>query len=274
MTGAWQGGLQWGRAVAYSVITATAGGSPFTMGSWFQITSSTPTDCTWAQIMIRATATPAQAIAVDVGIGGAGSEVEVVGNLVAAAVSLTTVDYVLPLQIAAGVRISVRTSSATASQATAIQLVTFDDAYVSSSGPSSIDTYGFFTTSNLGILVDPTGAPNTKGSYAEITSATTNDIAGIFLGFDNQSDVSSGTVGNLYWLVDIAVGAAGSEKPILPNYSLTGYSTSTNALVNNMTSPYFPMPIPAGSRLSARAQCSTATFPDRRLGVTIYGVRA
>lgn len=274
MTGAWPGGLQWGNPVAYGTATTTAGTPAFTKGSWSQVTASTTADSTWAQVMIRCAASPGPASVIDIGIGAAGSEVVVAANLIYSAVYVRTVDYLLPLQIPAGTRIAVRSSSSTASEVNAVvQFVTFDDTFISTGGPSGVDTYGFVSATNLGTLIDPGVTPNTKGSYAQLTASTTDDIAGFFMGFDNQTDPASGSVGNLYWLVDIAVGGAGSEQPILPNYLLFGYSVNGIALVNNMASPYFPMKIPAGSRLAARSQCSTATSPDRRMGITFYGVR-
>jgi hypothetical protein len=276
MTGAWRGGLQWGHAVANAVVSPFAGGSTFTKGAWSQITAATTADSTWAQVMIRtaASGSASTGVAVDIGYGSSGSEIVLVSNLIASAVYIRTINYIFPLNIGAGTRLVVRNSTSLASEQTAVQVYTWDDTFISdTSGSSGVDTYGFLSATNLGTLVDPGSSANTKGSYVQLTAATTSDYNGFFLGLDNQTDPSSGSVGGLYWLLDIAVGAAASEQVILPNHCLFGSSVSGIALVNNMASPYFPLPIPAGSRIAARAQCSTGTSPDRRLGVTFYGVR-
>src|SRR4051812_13514328 len=138
MTGAWRGGMQWGRPVAYSAITTVAGGSPFTKGAWLQISAATPTDSTWAQIMLRASSAPTAATAVDIGFGAAGSEIVVVSNLIASAVGIRCLDYMFPLNVAAGIRVAARVSSTTASESTTVQFNTWDDTYTSNSGTSGI----------------------------------------------------------------------------------------------------------------------------------------
>ncbi len=80
-------------------------------------------------------------------------------------------------------------------------------------------------------------------------------------------------MGLTYWLVDVAVGPAASEQIILPNLALSGINFNSNAQVLNSAMPYLPLPIAAGNRIAVRAQCSTATSPDRKIGATFYGVR-
>jgi hypothetical protein len=273
MAGAWPGGQQWGRALAYQIQTPTAGSPAFAKGAWVQLSAATPTDSTWAQFMLRSAGTPSAASAVDIGIGAAGSETVVIADLISSGVGVRLVDYLLPWHVAAGTRVAARASASAAAEGVAVQFMTWDDTYHGGNAAAAVDTYGFQAASCLGTLIDPGATANAKSAYVEITPGLSADLAGLIMAFDNQSDLTSGTVGQIYWLLDLAVGAAGAEQIILPNYSLCGYSTSTIAMVLNMVSPYIPLAIPAGSRIAARAQCSSGTSPDRRLGLTLYGVR-
>jgi hypothetical protein len=67
-------------------------------------------------------------------------------------------------------------------------------------------------------------------------------------------------------LLDIAIGASGSEKIILSNYSWiwTGVEAAGTA-----PSPFFAIPIPAGTRISARIAVSSGAA---NFGITAYGV--
>lgn len=275
MTGAWRGGLQLSNPVSYAVVNPIASGSTFTKGAWLQVTASTTSDSTWIQIVIReASLTTAAAVGIDIGFGAAASEVVAINNLICSSVGRRMSAYYLPLNIIAGTRLAVRCASSTASDsAGSVQLSTFADAFMSAGTNSAVDTYGFLTATNLGAFVEPGTTANTKGVYTQITASTTNDLAGFCLGFDNQTDSTSGTVGLEYWLLDIAVGAAASEQVLVPNLLVVCRSNNSNAFIVNTTTPYMPIQIPAGTRISARAQCSTNTSPDRKIGVSFYGVR-
>jgi hypothetical protein len=63
------------------------------------------------------------------------------------------------------------------------------------------------------------------------------------------------------WLVDICVGASGSEVVVIENLAI--YATSsTDELATVNYGPIY-CDIPAGSRLSLRVQCSATDASDR-----------
>lgn len=279
MTGQWKGGLALGNATAIGVVTATStgtlitgSGSTFTKSAWAQLTASTASDLDWLLVSAESTTTGGTAFAIDVGIGGAGSETVILANLNYSDPVGGANNYFLPVSIPAGTRVAARMSSGNAGDTFRILLHGFEDTYHSAGSGSAVDTYGFSTLTNLGTAVDPGATANTKGAYSQIVSSTTNDLAGFIVIIDAQ-DHTTGSVGTIQWLLDVAVGASGSEVIILPNLYQIGFAAAggINLMIQQQT--YYPIPILAGTRIAIRAQCSVNTASDRLLGITIYGVR-
>lgn len=99
-----------------------------------------------------------------------------------------------------------------------------------------------------GITVAADAAAHTKGSWIALGTSTL-DADGFYL------QVVPGTQPNVY-LVDVAIGGAGSEVAILENLLA---STPLNVGNWSLIYPvYVPLPIPAGTRLAARCQSITA----------------
>lgn len=119
------------------------------------------------------------------------------------------------------------------------------------------------TAQASGTLVVASSTTHTKGSYAEIFASTAFDAYAIEIVF---SDVAASTVARAA-LVDIAIGAAAAEEVIIPNLNAGcagGWLTGAGHHYR------FPVLIPAGSRLSGRGQCSTAS-QQIRTSITLFG---
>lgn len=279
MTGAWKGGLSLSNASDIGAITATSStvqllgntGTTYAKGPWVQFTASTPTDTTWVAIAAQTHTSGGVAFAIDISIGAAGSEMVVVSNLNMSGNPSRGERFFFPFMIPAGTRIAGRMSSDGLGDGMNVHLETYQDQFSSVGVGSAIDTYGFSNAINLGIAVDPGATANTKGAYTQITASLTNDIAGFMIQLDGQGS-TSGVGGATIWLIDIAVGAVGSEVVILPNLYQLGY-VAGGVLFFIPMAAYMPMQIGAGTRISARAQCSTAAATDRGFGITFYGVR-
>jgi len=120
---------------------------------------------------------------------------------------------------------------------------------------------GRFESSPVGnnsesIRLTANAVANTKGIYREVIASTSMDAVGLEI-FLNPRQTAA-------FLVDIAVGAVGSEQIILSNLMVGGSSLGTaDRLI-------VPILVPSGSRLSARCQASTGsrTF---WVNVVIYG---
>jgi hypothetical protein len=93
------------------------------------------------------------------------------------------------------------------------------------------------------------GAVNVKGSYpaTPLSTSTPRDAHGILI-FNTAKSVSAAD-----YLVDIAIGAAASEQIIVENLLFAAGSSS-----GVLRSYYLPVKVPAGARLNARSQSSTA----------------
>jgi hypothetical protein len=70
--------------------------------------------------------------------------------------------------------------------------------------------------------------------------------------------------------MDVAIGASGSEKIILPNLFMTTHTTS-DEIAPSVFGPY-SVYIPSGTRLAVRAQCSITDATDRTFDAMIYGI--
>jgi hypothetical protein len=103
------------------------------------------------------------------------------------------------------------------------------------------------------ITVTAGATAHTKGSWTQLISSTTYDAYGIWIGIDGVH--VSAAVSN--YLVDIGVGPAGSEQVIIPNLNVWGADATAAGL--NPHQFWFPVYIPAGSRIAARSQSVTAS---------------
>ena len=114
-------------------------------------------------------------------------------------------------------------------------------------------------SSTTGTTVTASGSTNTKGSYAQLVAATVNDAIGIIVSIIDNS-------ARAQYLLDIAVGGAGSEQVVVPNLMVgPAYSNSPQG-----QGIFFPLSIPAGSRIAARCAADSASAT---LAVIVHLVR-
>lgn len=127
-------------------------------------------------------------------------------------------------------------------------------------GGSGTETAGVTAATSVGVAVTAAATANTKGAWAELTPATGRDAVGLLI------NIGRGHTASADFLVDIGVGASGSEAVTVPN--LKGDNGS------NLLGPgtvYVPIGVPAGTRLSARCQCTSASGVSRVQVVAVYG---
>lgn len=110
--------------------------------------------------------------------------------------------------------------------------------------------YGIEDNGNLGTSLGTTvtsGSPgNTKGSTpTELIASTADDWAGFYVSWHTGALYSGG-------LLDLYVGASSNEELIVENLLKSGGRAATDSF-------YIPIPIPAGSRISAATQTPNAT---------------
>lgn len=285
MPGGWPISYQWGQQATIGIGAASRGTivttptTPGTLGAWAQLTASTPINSNWIYVYLNGQSLTAAtgAYAVNIGVGTPGNEVAVLSNIIldvsdgSAAVNSMASGVILPFAVPAGTAISAQVSStAAAAQTLCVAAVLFGGGMAELTAPGPVDTIGFLLASTTGTNVDPGTTANTKGVYSQLIASTTNHYRGFAIQFDNGT-VSSGQANAANWLVDIAIGASGSEVPIISNFPATRWRGGT--VVNPNATPLMWIPIPSGTRISARAQSNVTNSIYRDLGVSLFCVR-
>lgn len=255
-------GSDFGTVTTSSNGTALTGGANNTKGSYTQLTASTTLDICALAVCLQETNNTTRHCAVDIAVGASGSENVIISNLFVEGGTngANGQDYLFPINIPAGTRISARAQngSATADGPTA-NVVGFDGSF-GQTGSAGIDAIGYLSATTYGTLLTASATANTKGSYVQLSASTPVDYAGFWI----RPSLPSGGAGATAGLVDLAIGASGSELVILPNFQV--------CCVQPPATPHFLgpfwIPIPAGTRIAARMQ---ATAASATCGLHLYG---
>lgn len=257
-------------ASTFSGITLTdltTGGSAHTKGSYGQITAAASIDADgfWLQLIAGSASND---YLFDLAIGGAGSEVNILSNLLLCCSGFGVFeswDVYVPLPIKRGTRIAGRAQSTLASQNFRAGLTLCKGPMYRAMRQRRAVTYGANTADSGGQAIDPGGSANAKGSYAQLSAAITNPIRYAILCHGN---VRNGARTDYTALLDLAVGAAASEVVVAGNMYLRLESAS------DMVRPALRgrwLDIERGSRLAARASCSGTDATDRLTDLVVIG---
>lgn len=207
----------------------------------------------------------AQAL-VDIAVGPGGQEHILVSNIgVNSGTGFAAAHIPLPMTVPAGTRISARYQRSNASLTMRVGVRGFSQG--AGIGRSHCVTYGATTATSRGTSIDPGGSANTKGSWVQLSAATTHPIRWMLLHLGNQAN-SART--DATYVVDIGVGAAASESVIVANLMFMiddAYDEPVPAYIGP-----FPVSIPTGSRLAARAACTITDATDRLFDIIAYGI--
>lgn len=284
MAGGFPVGYSWGGAINGSTpsssngVTVTASASTNTKGSYTQLIAATSSDCSCLLVTVTRSTAGSTGFLIDISVGGAGSEIVIAPNLayvtLTTAANITASQYLIPCSIPASSRVAARIQASTSSAALQISAICITDTMASFAPSGFMDDYGTLTATSLLSAVDAGATANTKGAYTQLTASTTRDYRGFILGIGQGTTTSSSPAGSyMFATIDVAIGGAGAEKIILGDYQVMSLVPSA-ALQrwNPGSSCIYPISIPAGSRIAARAQCSTNTANARIVGVSLYGV--
>ena len=249
---------------AGTVLTASA--STNTKGAWAQLVAATPIDAHAIAVIIR-TNTADQMM--DIAVGPAGQEHVIVPNLITGddGKSGSRPIFYLPISIPKGSRLSGRNQSTTGGALQSLIVMLMNHGSGASPPMGRITDYGTAVADSGGTGVDPGATLNTKNSWAELVAATSWPIRALVMAIGNQNNSARTTA---TWLLDIAVGAAGQEHAIIPDIILS--ANSSGDLMQPPVLGPFPVAIPPGSRITARAQCNISDATDRLFDVAVYGV--
>lgn len=109
------------------------------------------------------------------------------------------------------------------------------------------------TTSSAGTTITASATPHTKGGWSQLIADTGARSLGILIALENTAVANTNTSS----LLDIGIGGSGSETVLIPDLA-SGYILNEN-VSNTFASYYFPIFIPANSRLTARCQALIAS---------------
>lgn len=246
----------------------TANATANTKGNFTELIASTSFDATSLLVMLDDISSATDYL-IDIAIGGAGSEVVVISNLIVTGGTGSIVyggHYLLPVNIPAGSRVSARCQASTGSAVVRVSAQLFGSGMGGAETLGLVATYGDNTATSGGTQVDPGGTANTKGSYVQIAASTTYPIRFLVIAIGNKlNNIRS----SQSWLMDVAIGGAGSETVILSNMAFN-CSTSPD-IITPQTYCMIPVNIPAGTRIAVRAQSDGIDATDRLFDVILYG---
>jgi len=251
-------------------IVVTGSATADTKGAWAELIASTPYDSMYMVLNVflgSLSGTSGVAGLIDIGVGAASSEEVVIPNLLVGGKQsegrTSGVHATLPLYIKKGSRIAARAQGSISSAVFSIGAKLFKGSLSTPSTITKYIQYGADTSDSGGLVVDPGGTSNTKGSWVEFASSSSYParfLMGLFSSRENTAMIPA------RGMADIGIGSAGSEIAIVSNIP---YVLSSYELVS-CGGFYFPVDIPAASRIAMRTMCSITNSTDRLLDHAIY----
>lgn len=250
-------------------ITVTPNATAHTVGAWSQIVAALSEDVGFLRVVPL---TPMDlsgnnSALLNIGTGAAGSEVTIIdaiGHGYTEKISMNThPGWLFPIFIARGTRVAARSQGAfpTASS----WRFEFFAPVEGLKASSSILSIGASLAASRGVVLTAPGAINTEAAWTQLIASTVEPYAALGVSIQGGSDTTQSAATQL---VDIAVGAAGAEVPIISNIAVEMLATEA---MYNKGSLVHPVSVPKGSRLSARYQSSAL---GGSLDVILHPIRA
>lgn len=237
-----------------------------TKGSYLEFDASTAFAVDSLHFTTRFYTSSARQFLLDIATGAGGSEIVLVSNLLLQGASEKgTVQFGIPVPVGSGLRIALRAAQSGTGSVTIhciLHLIGGEAAHLLDSALAH--TYGDVGASTDGTAVDPGGTASTKGSYVEITAATsTSNPIRWLIALARTQNASAAQA----YMYDIATGAGGSETVIVPDRSLT---TLSSGLYNSGQAG--AVNIASGTRIAMRTLCGSNTNPDRINNFVLVGI--
>jgi hypothetical protein len=250
-------------------VVLTAGAVANTKGAWATLHPAVPFEVVGLHIIAQnggsqSGATNTRSL-IDIGIGEAGSETVVIPNILSSFQSYYTYatmgSMYVPIRIPKGSRISARAQCSFASQRIRVHVFVTASDFNIEGVYTVVNDYGTVLATTTGTYT--TSLQNAKGAWYELVTTTTYPVRSVVV-MTAQPEAAVRR-----WLIDIGMGAAGSERVVIPDIA------KGSALTHRMTEPHwagpFPVHIPAGVRLAARQQCDHVNSAYRPIDVSILG---
>ncbi len=247
---------------AVTGVAATASGSTNTKGSWVEIVSATDREWNgfWLVFSVAALPTGLNAGALcDIGIGGAGSEVVVlpdfimgnVGNIPAQNIITGFVSPTfVPLRIAKGQRVAVRTQNETASRVARCLIWAQAGGSLPVAIFSGCDTIGVTSSgASRGTNISSNASASTFGSWTNVGSTTGREYKGFVVSHQPQN---TSTLNARGFILEFGYSSIALCRAV-------ALQSTAETWTVPITAPAIVQNIPAGTQLQARVSCSTAS---------------
>jgi hypothetical protein len=244
---------------AQGIVTGSSSGTALsspgatnTKGSYTQLVASTPFDAAGIIVSGGLSASAILSALIDIAVGAAGVEFVAVPDMNISRMSSTNV-AIAPMFVAvaipAGSRLAARVASndTSALPTLSVSLIAAAPNYPILAGP--VEALGADASTSKGAVIDPGGTANTKGAWVQLTASTARKTNWAAVSIQEENSPLGAN-----WLIEIAIGAAGSEAIILDNLHIFG-----TAGLGPQCKFFLPMAIPAGVRVAARASCSSTS---------------
>lgn len=251
---AWEGPAAFSTDVNVPSNTGTA----HTFGAWTQLTGACPINGEAFRV-VWATQHQMRTI-LQIGIGPAGAEqiiatIPQVPQYQTSGSALAAYAFVLPVRIPLGVRVAARIQTGGSGlDANKLTLTVFGPSGLFPVGGSCLDAFGvqYSDTSMVGVQ----GAEyHAWSGWVEVVSSLAYRPRAIAVGIG--SGIGSSTlVPNAYPSVEVGVGAAGSEVPIVQNFIAARWPDWNG----HISIPLSAVNLPEGSRLSVRVRSGTSQW--------------
>lgn len=250
-------------------ITVVTSSTNNTFGNYIELIASTSYD--YSGIILTPKISYIRDWILQVAIGPAGSEKDISGYI-RLGVGGNTVAYLfvyqikLDVSIPAGTRISAKGQGVNSSTVQNIFLTAHGIRRGDFSKDFSAPKYeGYAGLADSGLVsIDPGGTADTKGGWSVLVESTSYNSCGFYVQFGGQSQDTRTTCN---WAVDIGIGATGSEVVIIQDIYAAG--RTEHDAVYPFYSHFFPISIPLGTKISARAACTLNTATVRLIDVEV-----
>lgn len=249
-------------------ITLTASSSAHTKGSWVTIIDPIPYNVQ-ALILVSDQCT-APLCLTDFGLGAAGSEQVIIPN-VPVQIGNLAIEHMcpclIPLSLPSGQRLAGRAQASVGLEVVTWNVILIGGGYSNIMGLGRVVNYGAVTGTSRGTSIDPGGTANTKGAYTQIVASSSRPIKWLCVCLCGQANLSPASA---LWQIDIAVGAAASEVIVAHDLLMAADAGGADTFKPAFYS--FPCYIPSGTRISARAKCTSTDATDRLFDIVLLGV--
>lgn len=265
-------GFQHGRSETLGVNTTNSAGTTVTasatansFGSWASL-GQTTFAWNWLNLLMAQTAVSDKVIEIGVSNDNSTWYTIAQGIRLAGRKSADIIQSIaLPLRVGSGMYVAVRCKASTGSHVLNVSMTGSSVGMKGGTGYSRAIALYTDATSR-GVQIDPGGVANTKSSWVQLIASTPASVDSVYVMVGQNADTTRTATATA--LLDIGVGAASSEFAMIPDLFMRWTTTLDGPQFN--IGP-IPCAIPAGSRVTARAQCTDITAGDRTLDVGIIG---